>query len=107
MSFPTQGRPSEEYGNPTNDHMFKSLFGLEKNKDLIKDFLNDIIYKNKEDKIEVIELNDPHQFPEDIYDKACTVDVSCKDNSNRHYIIEMQVLKRPKFEKGITVVLLK
>ena len=80
---------------------FKSLFGLEKNKDLIKDFLNDIIYKNKEDKIEVIELNDPHQFPEDIYDKACTVDVSCKDNSNRHYIIEMQVLKRPKFEKGL------
>ena len=40
----------EKYINPFTDHGFKKLFGVEPNKDLLLDFLNELLKKKKKDK---------------------------------------------------------
>jgi len=84
--------------DPKNDLAFKRVFGTEKHKDILIHFLNDVL--GPRDGINIIEVEflSPIQDPEVLAKKQSIVDVLCKDQNGRKYIIEMQVAKRHGFE---------
>lgn len=88
-----------KYLNPRNDIAFKKIFGTEKNKDILKHFLNDVIVTKSKSPIREVTLLNPMQYPEIIYKKESVVDVLCEDEQGSKYIVEMQVAKVAGFEK--------
>jgi len=88
-----------KYLNPRNDIAFKKIFGTEKNKDILKHFLNDIIVTNDKKTIKKVTLLNPMQHPDIIHKKQSIVDVLCEDEDGTQYIVEMQVAKVGGFEK--------
>ena len=90
-----------KYLNPKNDVAFKRIFGTEKNKDILRHFLNDVIVAKEKDKkpIKEVTLLNPIQLPETIGKKQSVVDVLCEDEDGVKYIVEMQVAKVGGFEK--------
>jgi len=84
--------------DPKNDLAFKKIFGTEKHKDILMHFLNDVL--NPRDGIHILEVEflNPIQDPEVLAKKQSIVDVLCKDQNGRQYIIEMQVAKAHGFE---------
>lgn len=87
------------YLNPKNDIAFKRIFGTEKNKDILRDFLNDILDKKGSDKIVEITFLNPVQDPFVLVEKKSIVDVLCEDQQGSRYIVEMQVANVKGFEK--------
>jgi len=87
------------YLNPRNDIAFKKIFGTEKNKDILKHFLNDIIVVGDKKPIKEVTLLNPMLHPEAIHKKQSIVDVLCEDEDGVKYIVEMQVAKVGGFEK--------
>ncbi|MDR0677820.1 MAG: Rpn family recombination-promoting nuclease/putative transposase [Holosporaceae bacterium] len=75
--------------NPRNDFAFKQLFGTEKNKDILIQFLNDI-FEGQHDRIEDVEFLKTNLDPEVALLRQSIVDVLCKDTNGNHFIIEMQ-----------------
>lgn len=88
-----------KYLDPTNDIAFKTIFGTEKNKDILIHFLNDIlVFKNKQPVVEV-EFLKTIQDPIIASQKTSIVDILCKDKQGSRYIVEMQVARTMGFEK--------
>ncbi len=87
------------YLNPRNDVAFKKIFGTEKNKDILKHFLNDIIVVGDKKPIKEVTLLNPMLHPETLHKKQSIVDVLCEDEEGIKYIVEMQVAKVGGFEK--------
>jgi predicted transposase/invertase (TIGR01784 family) len=77
------------YLNPKVDLTFKRIFG--EHPDLLIDFLNAVMPFEKGRKIETIEYLPAEQTPERPDRKNSIVDVKCKDNTERHFIVEMQM----------------
>ena len=90
---------ANKYLNPQYDISFKRIFGTEKNKELLLNFLN-VVLKNqiKSPIIEVVFLKTV-QDPEIASKKQSIVDVLCKDTTGVQYIIEMQMTKGSGFEE--------
>lgn len=88
-----------KYLNPRNDIAFKKIFGTEKNKDILKHFLNDVIVSSNKKAIKEVTLLNPMLHPETIHKKQSIVDVLCEDEGGVKYIVEMQVAKVGGFEK--------
>jgi predicted transposase/invertase (TIGR01784 family) len=77
--------------NPTNDVAFKKLFGIQSQKEVLINFLNNILERVDGEKITHITYNDPYNHPETQSSKLSIVDVSATDQSGKNYIIEVQV----------------
>lgn len=85
--------------DPKNDLAFKRIFGTETNKDILIQFINDMItFKSKEPIVEV-EFLEPIQNPQIRVQKTSIVDVLCRDEHGHQYILEMQVATERGFEK--------
>lgn len=80
--------------DPTNDLVFKKLFGNTAHKNILMSFLNSILERTGEDQIADVVFNDPHNIPEPIQAKHTIVDVRCTDQKGFNYIVEMQVIKQ-------------
>ena len=87
------------YLDPRNDLAFKKIFGVEKHKHILIDFLNDVLHRDGKDLITIVELLNPSQNPEVSGYKESIVDVLCTDQHGVQYIVEMQVAKVGGFEK--------
>jgi predicted transposase/invertase (TIGR01784 family) len=87
------------YISPKNDVAFKKIFGVEKNKDILMHFLNDVIEREDKQKIVDVTLLNPIQYPEGGGSKQSIVDVLCREENGTRYIVEMQVSKVAGFEK--------
>jgi predicted transposase/invertase (TIGR01784 family) len=87
------------YISPKNDVAFKKIFGVEKNKDILMHFLNDVIEREDKQKIVEVTLLNPIQYPEAGASKQSIVDVLCREENGVQYIVEMQVSKVAGFEK--------
>ena len=85
--------------DPKNDVAFKKIFGSEKNKDILLDFLNDVLVKAEKEKIVDITFLNTVQQPEIAVQKQSIIDVLCVDSLGAQYIVEMQVAKTSGFEK--------
>lgn len=73
--------------------LLRKFFGSEKNKDILLDFLNDVLVKNEQEKIIDITFLNTVQQPEIAIQKQSIIDVLCVDNLGVQYIVEMQVAK--------------
>ena len=80
-----------KYINPYTDFGFKKLFGTEANKDILIDFLNEIV--NKEHKIKDLTFNNTENFGDLAQDRKAIFDIYCETFSGEKIIIEMQKAK--------------
>ncbi|MDR2764260.1 MAG: Rpn family recombination-promoting nuclease/putative transposase, partial [Tannerella sp.] len=77
------------YLDPKNDLPFKRIFG--EHPDLLKSFLNALLPFEAEQRIESLEYLPTEQLPESPARKNSIVDVRCRDNYGRQFIVEMQM----------------
>jgi predicted transposase/invertase (TIGR01784 family) len=84
------------YLDPRNDLPFKRIFG--EHPDLLMSFLNALMPLEKHQRIESLEYLPAEQVPENPAKKNSIVDVRCKDNYGRQFIVEMQMLWSNVFE---------
>jgi predicted transposase/invertase (TIGR01784 family) len=78
------------YLDPKNDLPFKRIFG--EHPDLLKSFLNALMPLEAHQRIESLEYLPAEQVPENPAKKNSIVDVRCRDNYGRQFIVEMQML---------------
>ena len=95
-----------KYIDPFTDFGFKKLFGEECNKDLLLDFLNELLYK-KEGKIVSLSYLKSEQLGRSEEDRKAIFDLHCENEKGERFIVEMQKIKQflylemPKFNKKI------
>lgn len=75
--------------DPKSDIVFKKIFG--ENKDLVKSFLNSLLPLESDGLIETIEYLSPEQVPVIPSLRRTIVDVKCRDQQGRIFIVEMQL----------------
>jgi predicted transposase/invertase (TIGR01784 family) len=87
------------YLDPKNDLTFKRIFG--EHPDLVINFLNAVLPFASGQEIESVEYLSPEQAPESPDKKNSIVDVKCKDNAGRQFIVEMQMHWTDTFQKRL------
>jgi len=87
--------------NPKTDFAFKRIFGSAESSDILISFLNAILSLQAPHRIAEVEILDPYLAPKIKGMKDTYLDVKAKDESDKSYIIEMQVLNVEGFEQRI------
>ncbi len=90
-----------KYINPFTDYGFKRLFGEEPNKDLLLDFLNELL-KDTEGVIKEISYLPNERLPISKGDRKAIFDLYCTNEKGEKFIVELQKVKQ-KFFKDRTV----
>lgn len=85
-----------KYINPYTDFGFKKLFGEEGNKDLLADFLNQLL----PDKHKIVNLTfkSPEQLGDINSDRRAIFDIHCQNDKGDRFIVEMQKAKHQFFK---------
>ena len=79
------------YLNPKADLTFKKVFG--EHPDLTISFLNALLpFNTEEEEIKEVEYLNPELVPNNPLRKDSIVDVRCKDQQGRQFIVEMQMM---------------
>lgn len=86
----------DRYINPLTDFGFKKLFGSEPNKDLLIDFLNQILPDNRQVKDLTYASNDKMGRTE--LDRKAIFDLYCVGKDGERFIVEMQKAKQNYFK---------
>jgi predicted transposase/invertase (TIGR01784 family) len=76
------------YINPYTDFGFKKLFGEEASKDLLIDFLNELL--PIEHKIVHLSFSNPEQLGAVAAERKAIFDIHCEDETGSKFIVEMQ-----------------
>ena len=79
----------KRYLDPKNDLVFKRVFG--EHPEVLRAFLNEVLPLKADEKIQSLEYLSPEQAPEIPVLKHSIVDVRCKDQKGRQFIVEMQM----------------
>jgi predicted transposase/invertase (TIGR01784 family) len=79
------------YLNPYTDFGFKKLFGEEANKDLLLDFLNQLL--PPEHQIAELAFRNAEQLPDLSPERRAIFDISCVSTAGERFIVEMQKAK--------------
>ena len=87
------------YLNPKADLTFKRVFG--EHPDLVMSFLNALLPLRPEESITDIEYLPSEMVPENPLRKNSIVDVRCRDNKGRSFIVEMQMIWSPEFKQRV------
>lgn len=80
-----------KYINPYTDFGFKKLFGEEGNKNLLIDFLNQLLPKHHQ--IEDLTFQNVEQVPDTSEERKAFFDIHCKSVTGERFIVEMQKAK--------------
>ncbi len=91
----------EKYINPFTDYGFKKLFGEEPNKDLLLDFLNELL-KNEQGKITDLQYLKNEYFGNTTLNRKAIFDLYCTNEKGEKFIVELQKSKQ-KFFKDRTI----
>lgn len=87
---------AKRYLDPKADLTFKRVFG--EHPDLVTSLLNALLpFQGPEDEIESVEYLTPEMVPDTPLRKNSIVDVRCRDNRGRQFIVEMQMIWSPEF----------
>jgi predicted transposase/invertase (TIGR01784 family) len=89
----------KRYLDPKNDLIFKRIFG--EHPDLLISFLNALMPLPASQRIESVEYLQPEMVPDNPLKKNTIVDVRCTDNHKRQFIVEMQMIWSPVFNKRL------
>ncbi len=91
----------EKYINPFTDYGFKRLFGEDPNKDLLLDFLNELL-REEEGKIMELSYLPTESLPISVGERKAVFDIYCTNEKEEKFIVEMQKAEQ-KFFKDRTV----
>ena len=80
-----------KYINPYTDFGFKRLFGVEANKDLLIDFLNQMLPAKHQ--IKSLVFKNTENIPELTEDRKAIFDIHCESITGKRFIVEMQKAK--------------
>ena len=86
----------DRYINPLTDFGFKKLFGTEPNKDLLIDFLNQLLPERHHVKDLSYRKNDHKGYTP--YDRSASFDIKCEGKTGEKFIVEMQKAKQQYFK---------
>lgn len=87
----------EKYINPFTDYGFKRLFGEEPSKDLLLDFLNELL-GDKEGKIKELSYQPNDSLPTTLGNRKAIFDINCINEKGEHFIVEMQKVEQQFFK---------
>ena len=90
-------RIKDKYIDPFTDFGFKKLFGEECNKDLLLDFLNELLHK-KEGKIVSLSYLKSEHLGRSEEDRRAIFDLHCENEKGEKFIVEMQKTKQNFFK---------
>lgn len=85
----------EKYINPLTDFGFKKLFGTEPNKNLLIDFLNQIL---PDSKIKDLTYVSTEHLGKTLVERNAVFDLSCIGENDERFIVEMQKAKQDFFK---------
>jgi predicted transposase/invertase (TIGR01784 family) len=80
-----------KYINPYTDFGFKKLFGEEANKDLLIDFLNQMLPPVHQ--IQSLTFKNPEKLPDAAKERKAFFDIECQSVTGEAFIVEMQKAK--------------
>ena len=86
----------EKFVNPFTDFGFKKIFGSEPNKDLLIDFLNELL-KTKE-KIKELNYKKTEHLGSTDTDRKAIFDLYCENEKGEKFIVELQKVKQQFFK---------
>lgn len=86
--------------DPKADLTFKKVFG--EHPDLALSFLNALLPLEAGEEIESIEYLPAELVPENPVRRFSIVDVRCRDNRGRQFLVEMQMVWSPEFEQRVS-----
>ncbi|MCG8700065.1 MAG: Rpn family recombination-promoting nuclease/putative transposase [Bacteroidales bacterium] len=87
----------EKYINPFTDYGFKKLFGEEPNKDLLLDFLNELL-KEEQGEIKDLTYLKTEQLGTADMDRKAIFDLYCENERGEKFIVELQKSKQNFFK---------
>jgi len=87
----------ERYVNPFTDFGFKKIFGEEPNKDLLIDFLNELL-KEQEGKIVDLTYLKSEHLGSNLADRKAIFDLYCQNERGEKFIVELQKTKQKFFK---------
>ena len=88
-----------KYLNPKADLIFKMVFG--EHPDLVMSLLNALLPLPDDGQIESVEYLTPEMVPDNPAKKDSIVDVRCKDQQGRQFIVEMQLYWNEEFKRRV------
>ena len=88
-----------KYLNPKADLIFKLVFG--EHPDLVMSLLNALLPLPDDGQIESVEYLTPEMVPDNPAKKDSIVDVRCKDQQGRQFIVEMQLYWNEEFKRRV------
>ncbi len=88
---------AEKYINPFTDYGFKKLFGEEPNKDLLLDFLNELLKEEQGHITDLTYLKTEQLGASDI-DRKAIFDLYCENEKGEKFIVELQKSKQNFFK---------
>jgi predicted transposase/invertase (TIGR01784 family) len=97
---------NQKFFSPTNDFVFKSIFGDERNTDILADFLQAVLDLPPEE-FGQIQIADPHTKREREKDKLGILDVKVRTKTGKFIDIEIQVSDMPFMRERINFYLSK
>lgn len=83
----------EKYINPFTDYGFKKLFGEEPNKDLLLDFLNELLKEEQGQITDLTYLKNEHLGKTET-DRKAIFDLYCENEKGEKFIVELQKSKQ-------------
>jgi len=87
----------EKYINPFTDFGFKRLFGEDMNKDLLLDFLNELL-KEKQGQITDLSYMKTEQLGRTEEERKAIFDIYCENENGEKFLVEMQKTKQAYFK---------
>jgi predicted transposase/invertase (TIGR01784 family) len=87
----------EKYINPFTDYGFKKLFGEEINKDILLDFLNELLKEEQGQIKEINYLKSEHLGTTEL-DRKAIFDLYCENEKGEKFIVELQKSKQNYFK---------
>lgn len=88
-----------KYLNPKADMTFKLVFG--EHPDLVMSLLNALLPLPEDGQIESVEYLTPEMVPDTPAKKDSIIDVRCKDQQGRQFIVEMQLYWNEEFKRRV------
>lgn len=88
---------TEKYINPFTDYGFKKIFGEEPNKDLLLDFLNELLW-NEQGEIKSLSYIKNEQLGTTGLDRRAIFDLYCENERGEKFIVELQKARQDFFK---------
>ena len=82
---------AQRYFNPYTDFGFKKLFGEEANKELLVDFLNQLLPPHHQ--IAQLQFKNAESLPDTFAERKAIFDIYCENADGHKFIVEMQKAK--------------